>query len=116
MHAQTSTRNPARSEQQRKASHPIYLNEGLSSKKTALIIVTVVGCIAILWPKVFYPMMFGGSAVASTKGGNIKEPHRGPGGKFCIFNFIFVFPKINIYGIGGGFGKVSKNLFDHFNL
>uniref|UniRef100_T1PNC3 Dictyostelium (Slime Mold) REP protein n=1 Tax=Musca domestica TaxID=7370 RepID=T1PNC3_MUSDO len=66
-------------QQQRKPSHPIYANEGLSPKKTALIIVTVVGCIAILWPKVFYPMMFGGSAVATNKA-NMKEPHRGPGG------------------------------------
>lgn len=32
---------------------------GLGPKKTFFIIVTVVGCIAILWPKVFYPMMFG---------------------------------------------------------
>uniref|UniRef100_T1PD86 Dictyostelium (Slime Mold) REP protein n=2 Tax=Musca domestica TaxID=7370 RepID=T1PD86_MUSDO len=84
MHAQTSTRMPTRQEQQhqqqqRKPSHPIYANEGLSPKKTALIIVTVVGCIAILWPKVFYPMMFGGSAVATNKA-NMKEPHRGPGG------------------------------------
>lgn len=39
-----------------------YINEGLSSRKTAIIIVTVVGCIAILWPKVFYPMIFGGSS------------------------------------------------------
>ncbi|XP_075165634.1 RIC3 acetylcholine receptor chaperone isoform X2 [Haematobia irritans] len=69
----------ARQEQQRKPSHPIYMNEGLSPKKTALIIVTVVGCIAILWPKVFYPMMFGGSGMAANKG-NMKEPHRGPGG------------------------------------
>ncbi|XP_058981691.1 resistance to inhibitors of cholinesterase protein 3 isoform X5 [Musca domestica] len=84
MPAQTSTRMPTRQEQQhqqqqRKPSHPIYANEGLSPKKTALIIVTVVGCIAILWPKVFYPMMFGGSAVATNKA-NMKEPHRGPGG------------------------------------
>ncbi|XP_013118941.2 uncharacterized protein LOC106095974 isoform X2 [Stomoxys calcitrans] len=75
MHARKEQQQP----QQRKASHPIYLNEGLSPKKTALIIVTVVGCIAILWPKVFYPMMFGGNGVATNKG-NMKEPHRGPGG------------------------------------
>ncbi|XP_061396506.1 uncharacterized protein LOC133332144 [Musca vetustissima] len=74
-----ATTRQEQSQQQRKPSHPLYANEGLSSKKTALIIVTVVGCIAILWPKVFYPMMFGGSAVATTKA-NIKEPHRGPGG------------------------------------
>uniref|UniRef100_A0A1B0GC77 Resistance to inhibitors of cholinesterase protein 3 N-terminal domain-containing protein n=1 Tax=Glossina morsitans morsitans TaxID=37546 RepID=A0A1B0GC77_GLOMM len=68
--AQSSTKQPV-------ASHPIYLNEGLSSKKTVLIIVTVVGCIAILWPKVFYPMMFGGSKTVKT---DLKETQRGPGG------------------------------------
>lgn len=57
-------------------SHPLYLNDGLSPKKTAFIIVTVIGCIAILWPKVFYPMMFGGTAPKT----NIKE-QRGPGGE-----------------------------------
>uniref|UniRef100_A0A1A9V281 Resistance to inhibitors of cholinesterase protein 3 N-terminal domain-containing protein n=1 Tax=Glossina austeni TaxID=7395 RepID=A0A1A9V281_GLOAU len=67
--AQSSTKQPV-------ASHPIYLNEGLSSKKTILIIVTVVGCIAILWPKVFYPMMFGGSKTVKT---DLKETQRGPG-------------------------------------
>ncbi|KAL9918061.1 RIC3 acetylcholine receptor chaperone isoform 10-T19 [Glossina fuscipes fuscipes] len=68
--AQSSTKQPV-------ASHPLYLNEGLSSKKTALIIVTVVGCIAILWPKVLYPMMFGGSKTVKT---DLKETQRGPGG------------------------------------
>ncbi|KAL9912615.1 uncharacterized protein LOC119641587 isoform X6 [Glossina fuscipes] len=67
--AQSSTKQPV-------ASHPLYLNEGLSSKKTALIIVTVVGCIAILWPKVLYPMMFGGSKTVKT---DLKETQRGPG-------------------------------------
>lgn len=35
---------------------------GLGPRKTLFVLVTVVGCIAILWPKIFYPMMFGGSA------------------------------------------------------
>ncbi|KAM7342501.1 RIC3 acetylcholine receptor chaperone isoform 11-T12 [Cochliomyia hominivorax] len=61
-------------------SLPIYANEGLSPKKTALIIVTVVGCIAILWPKVFYPMMFASAPTAASGKTNIKEGHRGPGG------------------------------------
>lgn len=43
------------------SNHPLAGEDGLSTKKTALVIVTVVGCIAILWPKVFYPAMFGGS-------------------------------------------------------
>ena len=60
-------------------SHPLYMNEGLSPKKTAFIIVTVIGCIAILWPKVFYPMMFGGATVKPA----IKE-QRGPGGKLFL--------------------------------
>uniref|UniRef100_A0A1A9X4U4 Resistance to inhibitors of cholinesterase protein 3 N-terminal domain-containing protein n=1 Tax=Glossina brevipalpis TaxID=37001 RepID=A0A1A9X4U4_9MUSC len=68
--AQSSAKQPV-------ASHPIYLNEGLSSKKTALIIVTVIGCIAILWPKVFYPMMFGGIKTMKT---DLKETQRVPGG------------------------------------
>jgi hypothetical protein len=32
---------------------------GLGPKKTALILFTVVGCIAILFPKIFYPMIVG---------------------------------------------------------
>ncbi|KAH8355183.1 hypothetical protein KR093_007853 [Drosophila rubida] len=36
--------------------------ESMSPRKMGIIaIVTVVGCIAILWPKVFHPMMFGGT-------------------------------------------------------
>ncbi|XP_070491550.1 resistance to inhibitors of cholinesterase protein 3 isoform X2 [Chironomus tepperi] len=36
---------------------------GLGPKKTLLVIVTVVGCIAILFPKIFYPMMVGPTAL-----------------------------------------------------
>lgn len=32
---------------------------GLGPKKTALVLFTVVGCIAILFPKIFYPMIVG---------------------------------------------------------
>lgn len=35
---------------------------GLGTKKTALVLFTVVGCIAILFPKIFYPMMMGPTA------------------------------------------------------
>lgn len=35
---------------------------GLGPKKTALVIFTVVGCVAILFPKIFYPMIFAGPA------------------------------------------------------
>ncbi|KPU76258.1 uncharacterized protein Dana_GF11925, isoform R [Drosophila ananassae] len=51
--------------------------EGMTPKKTALIIVTVIGCIAILWPKVFHPMMFGGVAPPKQ---NLKDQRAGPGG------------------------------------
>jgi hypothetical protein len=43
---------------------------GLGPKKTLLVIVTVVGCIAILFPKIFYPMIVGPAA--------IKDPNRVP--------------------------------------
>lgn len=47
--------------------------------------VTVVGCIAILWPKVFYPMMVGPNGGAGVGAGagqfkpNIMKDHRGSG-------------------------------------
>ncbi|KMY95410.1 resistance to inhibitors of cholinesterase protein 3 isoform X9 [Drosophila simulans] len=53
------------------------VEEGMTPKKTALIIVTVIGCIAILWPKVFHPMMFGGVPPAQP---NFKDPRAAPGG------------------------------------
>ena len=31
---------------------------GLSTGKTVLVIAVVLGCFAVLWPKIFYPMMF----------------------------------------------------------
>lgn len=49
----------------------------MTPKKTALIIVTVIGCIAILWPKVFHPMMFGGVPPSQP---NFKDPRAAPGG------------------------------------
>lgn len=81
MHSSAQTQSTNRRTQPQH-SLPIYANEGLSPKKTALIIVTVVGCIAILWPKVFYPMMFASAPAAATGKTNIKEGHRGPGGEF----------------------------------
>lgn len=64
--------------QRRPSSHLFQMQDGLSPKKTAVIIVTVIGCIAILWPKVFYPLMFGSNVPA--KSGNLKD-QRGPGGE-----------------------------------
>jgi len=46
----------------------------LGTKKTLLIMVTVVGCVAILWPKVFYPMITGNPQ----KPAPLKD-YRGPG-------------------------------------
>lgn len=81
MHTQAQTQSTAN---RRQSSHPSSGNDGLSSKKTALIIVTVVGCIAILWPKVFYPMMFAPAPTAAgTTKTNIKETHRAPGSGCC---------------------------------
>lgn len=37
----------------------------LGPKKTVLVIATVVGCIGILWPKVFHPMLVGGNSSSS---------------------------------------------------
>ncbi|KRG05231.1 resistance to inhibitors of cholinesterase protein 3 isoform X9 [Drosophila mojavensis] len=53
--------------------------ESMSPKKMGVIaLVTVVGCVAILWPKVFHPMMFGGTP---PKPSYKDQPQRGmPGG------------------------------------
>ncbi|XP_034650386.1 uncharacterized protein LOC117889949 isoform X6 [Drosophila subobscura] len=55
--------------------------EGMTPKKTALIIVTVIGCIAILWPKVFHPMMFGSAPLPKQQ--NLKEQRSGAPGGCC---------------------------------
>ncbi|XP_058066023.1 cell surface glycoprotein 1 [Anopheles bellator] len=47
---------------------------GMGPRKTMIIMVTVVGCVAILWPKVFYPMMMG-----SGQNKNVIKDHRGAG-------------------------------------
>ncbi|XP_030573287.1 resistance to inhibitors of cholinesterase protein 3 isoform X13 [Drosophila novamexicana] len=69
----------ASSQQQQKQKHRSATEESMSPKKMGIIaIVTVVGCIAILWPKVFHPMMFGG---APPKPSFKDQPQRGaPGG------------------------------------
>lgn len=46
----------------------------LGPRKTLIIMVTIVGCIAILWPKVFYPMMVG-----PTQTKTVIKDHRGSG-------------------------------------
>ncbi|XP_052872861.1 mucin-5AC [Anopheles cruzii] len=47
---------------------------GMGPRKTMIIMVTVVGCVAILWPKVFYPMMMGNG-----QNKNVIKDHRGAG-------------------------------------
>lgn len=53
---------------------------GLGPKKTLFVLVTVVGCIAILWPKIFYPMMFSSPEVPPVKNNFMNKDLR-PGGK-----------------------------------
>lgn len=40
---------------------------GLGPKKTLFVLFTVVGCIAILIPKIFYPMLMAPSAVKDNR-------------------------------------------------
>lgn len=54
----------------------------LGRRKTIFVLATVVGCIAILWPKIFYPMMFG-AAEAPIKNNYINREIK-PGGKFLL--------------------------------
>lgn len=62
---------------------------GLGPRKTLFVLVTVVGCIAILWPKIFYPMMFGTTEVPPVKT-NYNNKDVKSGGKFnFILNFHF---------------------------
>ncbi|XP_030573180.1 uncharacterized protein LOC115771566 isoform X1 [Drosophila novamexicana] len=71
----------ASSQQQQKQKHRSATEESMSPKKMGIIaIVTVVGCIAILWPKVFHPMMFGG---APPKPSFKDQPQRGAPGGCC---------------------------------
>ncbi|XP_052894602.1 mucin-17 [Anopheles moucheti] len=54
--------------------HRMESNTGMGPRKTMIIMVTVVGCVAILWPKVFYPMMVGNG-----QNKNVIKDHRGAG-------------------------------------
>lgn len=68
----------------------------LGPKKTILVMATVIGCIAILWPKVFHPMLIGNSSPASvdhTLPQILKD--RGPGkclllGYLIKFSLLFI--------------------------
>ncbi len=35
------------------------MSDGVSTGKSVLIVAVVLGCFAILWPKIFYPMLLG---------------------------------------------------------
>lgn len=65
----------------------------LGPRKTIFVLATVIGCIAILWPKIFYPMMFGGAEVP-IKNNYINKDMK-PGGKlihsilFSMHSFTF---------------------------
>uniref|UniRef100_U5EU34 Putative receptor associated protein ric-3 n=1 Tax=Corethrella appendiculata TaxID=1370023 RepID=U5EU34_9DIPT len=50
-------------------------SHGLGPKKTLIIMVIIVGCIAVLWPKIFYPMLIS----SGHNKNNVIKDHR-PGG------------------------------------
>lgn len=52
----------------------------LGPRKTLFVLVTVVGCIAILWPKIFYPMLFSAPVQPPVDNFIEKKDFR-PGGK-----------------------------------
>lgn len=68
----------------------------LGPRKTIFVLATVIGCIAILWPKIFYPMMFGTSEVP-IKNTYINKDIK-PGGKFHRML------SINLYSMQINFG------------
>lgn len=60
---------------------------GLGPRKTLFVLVTVVGCIAILWPKIFYPMMFGTTVEVPPTKANYNAKDMRPGGEYQFFHF-----------------------------
>lgn len=40
-------------------SNPTKIASDIGPKKTMVVVFIVVGCFAVLWPKVFYPMLVG---------------------------------------------------------
>lgn len=75
------------------STQPYYSNtspepSGLGTKKTLFVLVTVVGCIAILWPKIFYPMMFGPTDAPVKNTYNNKDMRPG-GGKFTFLIYSY---------------------------
>ncbi|XP_064543127.1 uncharacterized protein RIC-3 isoform X16 [Drosophila montana] len=77
----STTSSQHQPEAKQKQKNRSATEESMSPKKMGIIaIVTVVGCIAILWPKVFHPMMFGG---APPKPSFKDQPQRGAPGGCC---------------------------------
>lgn len=67
----------------------------LGPRKTIFVLATVIGCIAILWPKIFYPMMFG-SADVPIKNNYINKDMK-PGGKSFTFIDNIFFSELNAF-------------------
>lgn len=59
-------------------------NGGLGTKKSVFVLITVVGCIAILWPKILYFAMFGGQQTTKTF---VKDHRSGTGEQFFFRDF-----------------------------
>ena len=64
--------------------------EGLSTGKTILIGAIVLGCFAVLWPKIFAPMLFEGQAELPRKSGKslIKLNGKNICSLFNIFEYV----------------------------
>lgn len=56
---------------------------GLGTKKSVFVLITVVGCIAILWPKILYFAMFGGQQTTTKT--FVKDHRSGAGEFFCNY-------------------------------
>ncbi|KAL5288145.1 hypothetical protein ACFFRR_008786 [Megaselia abdita] len=63
------------------AANSALSDEGLGTKKTIFVLCVVVGCIGILWPKLFYPMFFGNTSsppLPQSRGSGLRQerpPH-----------------------------------------
>lgn len=68
---------------------------GLGPRKTLFVLVTVVGCIAILWPKIFHPMMFG--APNQPPKPLVNQNYRPGGGSKFIFLFFTFYSMKKFY-------------------
>ena len=67
---------------------------GLSTKKTMLVLVVVVGCFAVLWPKLFYPMLVN-NANHQMKPGPVDRTT----GMFSVILYKLIFIILNLFSI-----------------